>query len=126
MEHANVIPLHPSSRVALVMVGEVMVVAVRGDVDSESLGELTQKLELAVQRSTAVLADLCACTSLDSTGLAVLLRVTREAKGAGVRLAVACTPGGEARALFDMVLGHSFFVTCDDRTSGLAALRRPG
>ena len=112
------------SRVDLAAEGEVTVVTVTGDLDLRSQAQTIEALVGAVGSADAVLVDLCPCPFVDSSGLAALLAGVREAKARGVRFAIASTPGGAPRALFDLTLGHGgFFVSSDDRAAGLAALR---
>lgn len=117
-------PAPPRPRVEVLDADGATVVAVRGEIDLACVEELTDGLLAAIDEGDSVLVDLCACTFIDSTGLSSLLSGLRRAKDRGVPYAVACQPGGAPRSLFDMVLGHGFFVSCDDRASGLAALRR--
>lgn len=117
-----VIALGPGSDRVLKTHHAVVVVAVERDVDLVTAQELTVALSRGLDAARAVLVDLCACRSIDSTGLSALLAAARSARDRGVRLAVAAAPGSAPRALFDLVLGHSLFATCDDRASGLAAL----
>lgn len=123
MEPSNVIPLFPGP-VAEVRVDGATVVWVSGDVDLASEPRLSAALTHAVDTSAAVLVDFCGCGFMDSVGIAALLTAAHRARAADVRFAVASRPGGIPRALFDMVVGHTFFASCDDRAAGLAALRR--
>ena len=114
--------LLPDFEVDLVAASGAVVVAVRGEIDLASEARLTDALTAAVDEHPAVLVDLCECSFMDSVGIGAVLSASRKATARNVRFAVACTPGGAPRVLFDLVIGHTLFTTSPTREDGLAAL----
>lgn len=123
MDRTNVTPIDSRFQVRSEMVDEACVVVVSGEVDLAVVEGLSRACEDSMRRSDTVLVDLCDCTFIDSVGLSALLEASRAAKRDGKRLAIASTPHTPPRALFDLVFGRGLFESCDDRASGLAALR---
>ncbi len=123
MDRTNVIPIDAGFQVWSETLDEACVVVVSGEFDLAVIESLTCALDAAMRQSDTVLIDLCNCTFIDSVGLSALLEASRTAKRDGKRLAVASTPNSPPRALFDLVFGRGLFESCDDRASGLAALR---
>lgn len=122
MASENVVPLNPRFAIETVASEGASVVVLTGEIDLEAAPVATGAIRDAVAARRPVLVDLCACTFIDSSGLSALLVGLRAAKQTSTAFGVASAPGSPPRALFDLALGHSFFVSSDDRASGLAAL----
>jgi anti-sigma B factor antagonist len=73
---------------------ELWVVA--GEIDMATKPRLAAVVEAIPEADGPLVVDLTDVTFMDSTGLAVLLRIDRAAREAGRRLAIAC-PEGPAR-----------------------------
>lgn len=76
--------------------GATEVWAVTGEIDMATKPRLAAVVEAIPGTDAPLVVDLSAVTFMDSTGLAVLLRIDRAAREAGRRLAIAC-PEGPAR-----------------------------
>ena len=74
----------------------VAVVAVVGEVDLTTAGEIRAQLD-SVPEEKCLVVDLCETSFMDSSGLAVLLA---ELERRGDRLHVACAPAGPVARLF--------------------------
>ncbi|MGE5408475.1 MAG: STAS domain-containing protein [Syntrophothermus sp.] len=72
-------------------VGAVRVIAVRGELDLATVGELEAPLSETVANGAALLIDLGECEFIDSTGIATLVRAWQQlgAEGGPPRLAIA-------------------------------------
>jgi anti-sigma B factor antagonist len=76
--------------------GAAEIWAVTGEIDMATKPRLQAVLDAIPGADAPIVVDLSAVTFMDSTGLAVLLRIDRAAREAGRRLAIAC-PEGPAR-----------------------------
>ncbi|MBB4665232.1 STAS domain-containing protein [Conexibacter arvalis] len=107
--------------------GEVVVIAVRGELDLFTAPELREALREhtdAVQRPPHVIADLSGCSFVDASGCQVLLRAARRLAAHERRLAIVNTNPGTARILSVMGLDELFPVVAT-RAEAAAAVRRP-
>ncbi len=101
----------------------IPVVAVHGEADLSNKDDLEATLDEALSASGLVLVDLCDCSFLDSSALAVIVRAWQRAAGAGGRCAVSCREGNAPARLFAMAIPDTIELH-PDRAAGLAALRR--
>ena len=62
----------------------VLVVAVRGELDLDSVGELRRRMGLRFGDTVPAVIDLSECTFIDSTGLSLLVRACKRAEEEGL------------------------------------------
>jgi anti-sigma B factor antagonist len=86
----GVLPQRPEFEVTVSTEEGVRVVAVRGELDLDTMGELNEALSVANGLATTVV-DLRGLTFIDSSGVSGLLAAARRANDAGERLV--CVPG---------------------------------
>lgn len=106
--------------------GEVVVIAVRGELDLFTAPELRDRLREHAdgQRPAHVVVDLTGCAFVDASGCQVLLRAARRLAAHERRLAIVNTNAGNARIFTVMGLDELFPVVAT-RADGAAAVRRP-
>jgi anti-sigma B factor antagonist len=98
-----------------------LVLSIRGDVDLHVAGELSERLESAVDDGpSALVIDLTGVTFLDSTTLAVLLRVMKRLRARGGRFRVV-VPRNEIRRIFEVTLLDRVFELDETRREALSA-----
>jgi anti-anti-sigma factor len=102
----------------------IAVVVVRGEIDLVTVPRFAAVVEEAILdhgMPRPLLVDLEACTFMDSSGLAILLRA-HDRLGVAPGLAIACAPGGPAERLLELAARNVVrrFAT---RGEALAALR---
>jgi anti-sigma B factor antagonist len=91
----------------------VTCVRLSGDVDVARAHELQDSLEALVSDGhNRLLIDLSDVSFIDSTGLGVLLHISKALKRKRGRLAVCC-PGESIRELFELV-GHNLLFPVED------------
>lgn len=73
----------PPTRFEVAPSGGIAVIAVEGDLDSDSAPELRAILSREFDRDHAVIVDLAHCPFLDSVGLGVLVYGWKTADGSG-------------------------------------------
>src|SRR5919197_228322 len=100
----------------------VVVVVVRGEIDlvtGPRLEAVVDEVILDGGRPRPLIVDLCECTFMDSTGLAILLRAEDLLRA---DLAIACVPEGAPARLLELAAGNVLprYATRED---ALAALR---
>jgi anti-sigma B factor antagonist len=86
----GVLPQRPEFEVTVSTDDGVRVVAVSGELDLDTMGELNEALSVANGMATTVV-DLRGLTFIDSSGVSGLLSAARRARDVGERLA--CIPG---------------------------------
>jgi anti-sigma B factor antagonist len=86
----GVLPQRPEFEVTVSMDEGVRLVAVSGELDLDTMGELNEALSVANGMATTVV-DLRGLTFIDSSGVSGLLSAARRARDVGERLA--CIPG---------------------------------
>jgi anti-sigma B factor antagonist len=107
--------------------GNVQVVAVRGELDLSTAPALEKPLEDAVSKGGAsLLIDLSSCEFIDSTGIALIVRVWKRLEGGGGggrrRIAICCANEQVLRVL--EVTGLELTIPVHPtREAALAALR---
>jgi anti-sigma B factor antagonist len=106
--------------------GEVVVIAVRGELDLFTAPELRDLLRDHADGDPPphVVADLSGCTFVDASGCQVLLRAARRLASLQRRLAIVNTNPGTARILSVMGLDELFPVVAT-RAEATDAVRRP-
>jgi anti-anti-sigma factor len=95
----------------------IAVIAVLGEVDVATAGELRSQLN-AIPDTDCLVLDLCETSFMDSSGLAVLL-AERDRRGA--RLHVVCTPAGPVARLFAAAQVTTAMQVHDSREKALTA-----
>jgi len=66
---------------------ESVVIVVSGEIDMDTIGELSERFEEALQRgSPTVVLDLAGTEFMDSTGLGVIVRASRQLERTGSTL----------------------------------------
>jgi anti-sigma B factor antagonist len=105
--------------------GDHTLVRVSGDVDIATRPELAAELDEARQGDGPILVDLTDVTFMDSTGLALMLALDRDARASGRPLAIAC-PEGPVRLLFAVSGVESELPLYPTRAAALAALDGSG
>jgi anti-sigma B factor antagonist len=99
-------------------------VAVRGEVDINTVARLSEALDHAVRESSgALIVDLSDVVFLGSTGLTALVRARAQLGREDRALVVVCPPG-PVRRLFELVGIVDLFELFDSREEAAASLRR--
>ena len=91
----------PDFRIGVRPQGAAIVVAPEGDVDLETADALRDELQLALSRAGHVIVDLRGVTFMDSSGLRLLVEITREADRVAGELSVVRGPRAVQR-LFEV------------------------
>jgi anti-sigma B factor antagonist len=98
-------------------------VAVRGEVDINTVAQLSESLDHAVRESSgALIVDLSDVVFLGSTGLTALVRARAQLGREDRALVVVCPPG-PVRRLFELVGIVDLFELFDSREEAAASLR---
>jgi anti-anti-sigma factor len=106
----------------------IRVIAVRGELDLSTASELEGPLEDAVSSGDAsVLIDLAECEFIDSTGIALIVRIwqrlDRAADGDGNGRVVICSYNDQVRRVLDITGLELSIPIHSTRDEALAALR---
>jgi anti-anti-sigma factor len=106
----------------------IRVIAVRGELDLSTASELEGPLEDAVSSGDAsVLIDLSECEFIDSTGIALIVRIwqrlDRAADGDGHGRVVICSYNDQVRRVLDITGLELSIPIHSTRDEALAALR---
>jgi anti-anti-sigma factor len=101
---------------------DVAIVAVTGEIDMATASELRGGLIECVERTRAVLVDLCRCSFMDGAGAQAIVAAAKRADARGVAMGIACAPGTVPRVLFDTML-PGVYELHESRQAGLTALR---
>jgi anti-anti-sigma factor len=106
----------------------VRVIAVRGELDLSTASELERPLEDAISSGDAsVLIDLSRCEFIDSTGIALIVRVwqrlDRAAGGEGSGRVVICSHNDQVRRVLEITGLELSIPIHSTRDEALAALR---
>jgi anti-sigma B factor antagonist len=97
-------------------------VAVRGEVDINTVTQLSEALDEAVRTSTgALVVDLRDVVFLGSTGLTALVRARAQLGREERELVIVCPPG-PVRRLFELVEIVDLFALFDSREEAAASL----
>jgi anti-anti-sigma factor len=106
----------------------IRVIAVRGELDLSTASELERPLEDAISSGDAsVLIDLSECEFIDSTGIALIVRVwqrlDRTADGEGTGRVVICSHNDQVRRVLEITGLELSIPIHSTRDEALAALR---
>lgn len=105
--------------------GGVRAVAVRGELDLSTAPELDRVLEEAVAAEASILLDLSACDFIDSTGIALIVRVwQRLGKQDGRPRLVVCSVNQQVRRLLSITGVEDAISMHERRETALAELGR--
>ena len=97
----GVLPQRPEFEVTVSTDDGVRVVAVRGELDLDTMGELNEALAADNGLQATTVVDLRGLTFIDSSGVSGVLSAARRARDAGARLV--CVPGPpQIRRVFEM------------------------
>ena len=88
-------------RITIDSLAECELVAVHGELDGGTAGELTAQLDVLVAGRRPVVVDLTALVFIDSGGLHALMKPRPDA-----RLSVVCPPGNVSRVMSVVQLEH--------------------
>ncbi|HYH20211.1 MAG TPA: anti-sigma factor antagonist [Azospirillum sp.] len=99
----------------------VSVVGIGGRVDGSTAAELERRLLGALQTGAPLLVDLSGLGYISSAGLRSFLKAAKQAKAAGVPLALA-GPQAQVREVFEVAGFLPLFTVHADTAAGLAAL----
>lgn len=80
------------------------VVAVAGELDAASTGDLEGPLQEISARDSAVVLDLSACQFLDSTGLHAIIDARAALEERGGRFALCCASNGPVARVIEVAL----------------------
>jgi anti-sigma B factor antagonist len=115
--------LPPAFKVDWAPVSGAPGVAVRGEVDINTVAQLSEALDHAVRESSgALIVDLSDVVFLGSTGLTALVRARAQLGREERALLVVCPPG-PVRRLFELVGIVDLFELFDSREEAAASLR---
>jgi anti-anti-sigma factor len=97
----GVLPKRPEFEVTVSTDDGVRVVAVSGELDLDTMGELNEALAADNGLQATTVVDLRGLTFIDSSGVSGVLSAARRARDAGARLV--CVPGSpQIRRVFQM------------------------
>jgi anti-anti-sigma factor len=97
----GVLPKRPEFEVTVSTEDGVRVVAVSGELDLDTMGELNEALAIDDGLPSTTVIDLRGLTFVDSSGVSGILTAARRAHDAGARLV--CVPGPpQIRRVFEM------------------------
>lgn len=103
------------------MVDDVAVLTVRGDLDFPCCIKLAPELNAALRSGArALVIDLEAVSTVDSSGIALLLNAFRHLEHTGRQLAIAC-PMGSPRRAFELTALDRQLPMYETRQEALAA-----
>jgi len=101
--------------------GDIIVVALKGDIDLEFSGAMRKVLLESVAKARGVVVDLSAVTMIDSSGVASLLEAFQTARKRGKKLILAAPPETVMR-VFKLARLDTVFHTVDDVADAKQAL----
>lgn len=104
----------------------VRIVAVRGELDLETIGELRRRLPEHFSVTAPAVIDLSECEFIDSTGLSALVRAFRRAEDDGhPGLVIVARPRSQVRKVLRMTNLDSRMPVLDTREAAVEAVERP-
>ena len=102
----------------------IVVIAVRGELDLNTAGELRRRLESRNGGVPPLVLDLSECSFLDSVGIGLIVTASRRADGAGARgFAVVAEPDGQARRTLRLTNVDSRIAVLGSRDAALETVR---
>ena len=105
------------------MVGNVVVLAAAGRVDSTSSGEFGTHLDAHAGHPADMLLDMAGVEFVSSAGLRVLLMTLKKLRASGRTLAL-CSLRPPVREVLEITGFNSLLLAYPDRQAALAALER--
>lgn len=111
------------------MVGRtgVHVLAVRGELDLDTAGELRRRLASHDGRARATVIDLSECGFIDSTGIGLLVRAWRRAsEDGGAGIAIVAAPESQVRRTLRLTNVDSTIPVVGSPEAALGALETGG
>lgn len=107
------------------IVGDIPTVRVIGSVTAQNAPELTEALgDVAFQRGARVAVDLSDVTSIDSSGLSVLINVVTRTRLIEGRVAIVA-PSTFVRGVFEVTRLNSWMDVFDDPEKAAEFLKAP-
>jgi anti-anti-sigma factor len=100
----------------------VLVVVIRGAVDSETTPALTHDFEAAASTEAPVVVDLCGASFMDSSGLYALMVLRRRRLEPPRRLALSFWPEGAIATLLHVAGADDLFESYATRAAAVDAL----
>jgi anti-sigma B factor antagonist len=93
--------------------GDRSVLALTGELDLDSVGQLRQRAQeqVAAGRCQTLTLDMAGLTFIDSSGLGLLIDLRRLALGAGIGFEMVNVPSGPARVIAIAGLTETFGLT---------------
>jgi anti-anti-sigma factor len=105
---------------------DTIVIRARGELDLQTAATLCAPLDAAIRtRHARVLVDLADVRFCDSTGLRVLIGLTREAKVHSTRLVLVVPPDSGVARVIALTGAAEFLPLAPDRAAGLRLLEPP-
>jgi stage II sporulation protein AA (anti-sigma F factor antagonist) len=102
----------------------ILVIAVRGEIDLDTAGELRRRLESRDGNLPPLVLDLTGCAFLDSAGVSLIVRTARQADGGGRSgFAVAAAPDSHARRALRLTNVDSRIAVLGSREAALETVR---
>lgn len=114
--------LDPELQVTVTREGDVVVVAVRGELDAASTPDMQARLDAEAASGAPLVLDLLECEFVDSTGLHAIIDARAAVEGAGGRFAVAATPDGPVARVIEVAL-PGMLETHGTRAGAVTAVR---
>ena len=102
----------------------ILVVAVRGEIDLDTAGELRRRLESRNCNVSPIVLDLSDCAFLDSVGISLIVTASRRADGRGASgFAVVAIPDSQARRTLRLTNVDSRIPVLGSREAALETVR---
>src|SRR5438309_690665 len=101
----------------------VLVLVIRGDVDTRTSAALIADFEAAATGSGAVVLDLCGASFMDSAALYAVMVLRRRLAERSRRLAVTYSPEGAVATIFHVSGAQELFTIHASRAAAVAAVR---
>jgi anti-anti-sigma factor len=96
--------LDPELQVTVTRENDVVVAAVRGELDAASTPDMQARLDAVAGAGPPLVHDLLECEFVDSTGLHAIIDARTAVEGAGGRFAIACLPDGPVARVIEVAL----------------------
>lgn len=104
----------------------VRVLAVRGELDLQTVGKLKRMLPERFSVTAPAVVDLTDCRFIDSTGISALVTACRRAEADGhPGLVLVATPGSQVRKVLRLTGIDSHLQVLDTREAAMESVSRP-